>query len=142
MKFFKPQIQLAREAVLDGPDVFFLHVTTFCSSTNYRANGHTVSEARLASDGLYAVTVKLQQDANLPDMGTGYITPVVHVIRLGAINFPGGEGLIEVTVEGAVTTGNGRAGDPKTTTKTGGTGTVSTTDSETITRPILEDRLT
>lgn len=137
MKFFKPVVQLARERHLTGPDSFFLHVVTFCPRTVYRADGHSVSSANLSTEGLYEVTVNLQEDSTLSDME--YITPVVHTIDLGTIEFPDGEGWIQVTVSGGPqASGNGQrdAADPTTTTKTGGSGTVSTMDADEKSRPL------
>ncbi len=141
MKFFKPVVQLAREHQIDQPDLYFLHVVTFCPRTCYYASNYTVSTTNLAN-GLYEVTVKIMQDLTRPDME--YITPVVHTIDLGPIAFPGGEGWIQVSVEGDVpNTRNGatRDGNPTTKTKTGGSGTVSTTDADDKSRPILESSL-
>lgn len=143
MKFFKPQIQLAREAVLDESDAFSLHIVTFCPRTCFRADGHSVSDEALGQ-GTYKVTINLLQDPALPDFG--YITPVVHTLALGSIDFPGGEGEIEVTVQGAVLEEGSGARDvdpppPTTTTKTGGKGTVSTTDADESPRPIPGDFL-
>ena len=72
-----------------------------------------------------------------------YITPLVHTLDLGTIAFPGGEGEIKVTLVGEVVASRGATRDtnPTTTTKTGGTGTVSTTDSDDKTRPISENSL-
>lgn len=138
MKFFKPQIQLVREPVLDRPDAYSMHVVTFCNRTNYRADGFSVNDSDL-NDGLYRVTVNLIQDPSLPDFQ--YITPVVHTFNLGSIAFPGGEGWFEVQVTGAVieatpTAANRDGNPPTTTTKTGGTGTVSTSDADGLTRPV------
>ncbi|MCB0577074.1 MAG: hypothetical protein KDC61_21120 [Saprospiraceae bacterium] len=152
MKFFHPQIQLARETVLNEseyePDVFYLHIVTFCPRTCFRADGYETPgfgpNNETQAEGLYKVVIKLIQDTTLPDYG--YITPVVHTIALGSIDFPGGEGEIEVQVQGAVVEndGGGMRGDtnpPTTTTKTGGTGTVGTTGADSISRPIEEDSL-
>lgn len=138
MKFFHPQIQLARETVLDQPDAFYLHIVTFCPRTCFRADGYTTDAGELA-DGLFKVSIQLLQDPALPDFA--YITPVVHTIALGGIAFPGGEGAIQVQVLGAVTEGGtagtrGATNPPTTTTKTGGTGTVSTSDADDKSRPI------
>lgn len=141
MKFFQPQIQLARETAMDTPDAFHLHIVTFCPRTRFRANGHSTNSSELAN-GLYKVSIQLIEDSALPNFN--YITPVVHTISLGSIAFPGGEGEIEVTVLGTVTEESSAAtrdGDPVTKTKTGGTGTVSTTTSDDIARPIDPDRL-
>lgn len=138
MKFFHPQIQLARETVFDEPDAFYLHIVTFCPRTCFRADGYSTEAGELAN-GLYKVSIKLLQDMALPDFG--YITPVVHTIALGSIDFPGGEGEIEVQVLGAVleegsSSTRGATNPPKSTTKTGGKGTVSTTSAEDKSRPI------
>lgn len=141
MKFFHPQIQLVREKILDAPDAFYLHIVTFCPRTCFRANGHSTNTEKLAN-GLYKVSINLVQDITLPDFP--YITPVVHTLALGSIAFPGGEGEIEVTVLGTVieeSTAGTRGTDPKTKTKTGGPGTVSTTVYDEIARPIDPDRL-
>ncbi|MFN0215054.1 MAG: hypothetical protein ACKVT2_12430 [Saprospiraceae bacterium] len=140
MKFFKPQVQLARQTILDEPDAYYLHVVTFCPRTSFRADGYSVSDADLA-EGIFTVTVKLLQDPELPDFD--YITPVVHTLALGGIAFPGGEGWIEVQVMGAVPGGAaaGGRGEPATTTKTGGKGTVSTTDADNKSKPIRNDEL-
>lgn len=144
MKFFQPQVQLVRESVFDAPDAFYLHVVTFCPRSCFRADGYTPDASELAN-GLYKVTINLRQDPALPDFA--YITPVVHTLALGSLDFPGGEGEIEIQVLGAVmetaATG-GTRGDtnpPTTTTKTGGTGTVSTTNADDKSRPIVEDSL-
>lgn len=142
MKFFHPQIQLARETVLDEPDAFYLHIVTFCPRTCFRADGYSTDAGEL-SNGLYKVSINLLQDPALPDFN--YITPVVHTIALGSIDFPGGEGEIEVLVLGAVLEEGGgsvrSANPPKSTTKTGGKGTVSTTSAEDKSRPIDPGRL-
>jgi hypothetical protein len=140
MKFFKPQVQLARQSILDAPDAYFLHIVTFCPRTCFRADGYSVSSANLAQ-GIYNVQINLLQDASLPDFG--YITPVVHTLNLGSIAFPGGEGLIEVQVQGVMHSEPGIDRDPTTppTTKTGGTGTVSTSDADSNPRPIPNDFL-
>ncbi len=140
MKFFHPQIQLARETVLDEPDAFYLHIVTFCPRTCFRADGYEVDDSEL-SGGKYKVQIKLRQDPALPDFG--YITPVVHTIALGSIAFPGGEGEIEVQVQGAVmeSGGSGTRGDTNPPTKTGGTGTVGTTGADSTSKPIDPDSL-
>lgn len=142
MKFFKPQVQLAREIVLDEPDHYYLHVVTFCPRSCFRADGHETDAGELA-DNKYKVRIKLRQDPGLPDLE--YITPVVHTLTLGGISFPSGEGEIEVSVVGEVTavaTGGTRNVDPApTTTKTGGTTTVGTTGSDGKTKPIDSDSL-
>ena len=133
MKFFQPIIQLAREPMLDEPDAYFLHVVTLCPHTSFRANGHEVDSGEL-SNGKYIVRVKLLQDPNLPDYP--YITPVVHTLALGSIDFPGGEGVVEVTVVGdvlAMASPGTRDADPP---KTGGTSSTGTTGSDTPTKPI------
>ncbi|MDX2134739.1 MAG: hypothetical protein SFV52_08135 [Saprospiraceae bacterium] len=141
MKFFHPQIQLARTAVLDQPDAYFLHVVTFCPRTSFRADGYETDRQDLP-DGKFSVRIKLQQDPALPDLP--YITPVVHTLALGNIDFPDGEGFFEVTVTGAVleeTFATAREVPPPTKTKTGGTGTVGTTGADADTKPILPDSL-
>lgn len=141
MKFFKPQIQLARERQLDAPSLYYVHVVTFCPRTSFRADGHTIDDEDLHS-GLYRVTVNLLEDTTLPDME--YITPVVHTIDLGEIEFPDGEGWIEVGVAGVDVEEEERSArnnNPTTTTKTGGKGTVSTTEAEDKTRPIMANSL-
>lgn len=130
MKFYQPQIQLAREQVLNAPDAFYAHIVTFCAKTNFRANGYTVDDRDL-QNGNYKIDIMLLQDSNLPEFD--YITPVVHTISLGSIAFPGGEGWITVTVLGDVPADRGNTRDvdpPKSETKTGGSGTVSTTSSD------------
>lgn len=142
MKFFHPQIQLARETVLYEPDAYYLHVVTFCPRTSFRADGFEVDGSALA-EGRYMVRVKLREDMELPDFN--YITPVVHTIALGSIDFPGSEGAIEVQVVGDVidTGSGGTRGDtePEPPPKTGGKGTVSTPDADDQSRPISDDML-
>ncbi|MBL7809123.1 MAG: hypothetical protein JNN28_14985 [Saprospiraceae bacterium] len=142
MKFFYPQVQLARETVLDEPDTYYLHVVTFCPRTCFRANGHELDTSEL-DKGKYKVRIKLRQDPTLPDFD--YITPVVHTLALGGIAFPGGEGEIEVSVVGDVLASPAsvsRSVDPPpTTTQTGGTTTVGTTGSDGKTKPIDSDSL-
>ena len=143
MKFFQPQIQLAREAVLDEPDAYFLHVITFCPRTCFRADGHETDGSELAN-GLYKVILYLCQDPSLPDYN--YITPIVHTLALGSIDFPGGEGNIEVQVRGVVLEDDGSgmrggAKPPATPTNTGGRGTVGTTGADSISKPIDPDSL-
>ena len=143
MKFFHPQIQLARETVLDEPDAYYLHIVTFCPRSCFRADGYSTDAGELA-DGLLKVSINLRQDPELPDFE--YITPVVHTLALGSIDFPGGEGAIRIQVLGAVPTGGSPgasrdANPPATTTKTGGTGTVSTSDADDKSRPIDPDFL-
>ena len=129
MKFYQPQIQLAREHVLDMPDAFYIHVITFCRYTNFRANGFTTDASDLAN-GNYSVNIYLLQDSTIPEFD--YITPVVHTIALGSIAFPGGEGWIKVQVLGDVPSDPGArdTNPPAAETKTGGAGTVSTTCSD------------
>ncbi len=142
MKFFHPQVQLAREIVFDEPDAYYLHIVTFCPRSNFRADGHEVDDSELAN-ARYRVRIKLRQDPALPDFE--YITPVVHTLALGSIDFPGGEGEIEVSVVGNVLIGASamsRSAEPvPTTTKTGGTSTVGTTGSDGKTKPIDSDSL-
>ena len=126
MKFFHPVIQLGKESG-ELADKYFLHVVTFCPRSNFQADGFSINNENLA-DGLLKVTVKLKQGAALPNFE--FITPVVHSIDLGAIAFPFEDNTVEVTVVGDVLqepTSNKRATDAPKTTKTGGTGTVSTT---------------
>jgi hypothetical protein len=147
MKFYQPQIQLARETVLDSPDAFYLHIVTFCPRTAFRENGFETPgfgpNNETMAQGLYKVIIKIYEDTSLPDFD--YITPIVHTIDLGNIAFPGGEGFIEVQLQGAVfpTSGTGaRSGtNPTSTTKTGGAGTVSTTSADNKSRPIDDARL-
>ncbi|MBC7777969.1 MAG: hypothetical protein H7246_21220 [Phycisphaerae bacterium] len=138
MKFFKPQAQLARETILDEPDLFYLHVVTFCPRTRFREAGHEIDLSEL-SQNRCKVIVKLREDSNLPDFF--YITPVVHTFPLTGVVFPAGEGEIEVQVVGAVleTGGSEGRGTPTTKTKTGGSGTVSTTTADSNPRPISSD---
>ena len=134
MKFFHPVLQLGKESG-ELADKYFLHVVTFCPRSNFQADGFSINNANLAS-GLLKVTVKLKQVAAMPNYE--FITPVVHSIDLGAINFPIVDSDIEVTVIGDVLqepTSNARSTDAPTTTKTGGTGTVSTTKADDIIRP-------
>ncbi|WP_421796042.1 hypothetical protein [Haliscomenobacter sp.] len=125
MKFFHPVIQLGKESG-ELADNYFLHVVTFCPRSNFQADGFSVNNEHV-DNGLLKVTVKVKQAAAMPNYE--FITPVVHSIDLGAINFPIVDSTIEVTVIGDVLqepTSNARAADTPTTTKTGGTGTVST----------------
>ena len=139
MKFFHPQIQLARESVFDQPDIYFLHVVTFCPRTSFRADGFAFDDSALA-DNLYKVIVKLRQDPALPDYE--YITPVVHTLALGSIAFPDGEGDIQVQVQGvALPRDSGGSRDVDPPTQTGGTGTVGTTTAEDKSRPIDSNAL-
>ena len=134
MKFYNPVIQLGKETG-ELADKYFLHVVTFCSRSNFQANGFSISDEKLA-DGLLKVTVKLKQAAQIPNFE--FITPVVHSIDLGAVAFPFEDSTVEVTVIGDVLqepTSNARSTDAPTTTKTGGTGTVSTTTASTRERP-------
>lgn len=143
MKFFQPQIQLVRETHFDEPDGYYLHVVTFCPRTSFCPDGFSTDDAAL-SEGVYRVIVKIQQDPALPDFE--FITPVVHTISLGNIAFPNAEGWIDVQVQGAVfqepaVAARGETKPPATTVKTGGTGTVSTTNAQDIVRPIDDDSL-
>jgi hypothetical protein len=138
MKFFKPQVQLARETILDQPDLFYLHVVTFCPRTRFREDGHEIDLTEL-SQNRCKVLVNLQEDPNLPDFY--YITPVAHTFPLTGVVFPAGEGEIEVQVIGAVLEmgGSEARGNPTTKTKTGGSGTVSTTTADSNPRPISSE---
>ena len=130
MKFFHPVIQLGKESG-ELADKYFLHVVTFCPRSNFQADGFGLEEEELAQ-GRLKVTVKLKQSPRLPNYE--FITPVVHSIDLGAVAFPFEDCTIEVTVVGDVLqepTSNTRSTDAPTTTKTGGTGTVSTTQTTT-----------
>ena len=142
MKFFHPQVQLAREIVFDEPDAYYLHVVTFCPRSCFRADGHEVDDSELAN-GKYRVRIKIRQDPALPNFE--YITPLVHTLELGGIAFPSGEGEIEVTVIGEILEGTSGAtrsvGPLPTTTKTGGTTTVGTTGSDGKTKPIDAESL-
>lgn len=134
MKFYKPQVQLVRKTILNQIPEYSIHAVTFCHRANFVADGFSTNDDELA-EGKYKVTLNVQQDPNLPDFT--YITPVVHVVSLGPIDFGGQEGVIEVQVEGgslpdhAIPPGGGRSN--------GGSGTkstVSTTDADTDTRPM------
>lgn len=139
MKFFHPQIQLARESMFDQPDAYFVHVVTFCPRTSFRADGFSTDAGELAN-GLYKVVVKLRQDPALPDFES--ITPVVHTIALGNIAFPGGEGDVQVQVQGVtIQEGAGGSRDADPPTQTGGTGTVGTGTAEDRSRPIDSNSL-
>jgi hypothetical protein len=141
MRFFHPQIQLARESVPNKPDAFYLHVVTYCPRTCFRAFGHFVDDSEL-DKGKYKVKVRLLEDPEMPDLM--YITPVAHTIPLGSIDFPGGEGEVDVEVIGQVPDPSGvrtRSGGPAQKTKTGGQGTVSTVTADTKTRQSEWDEL-
>jgi Tetratricopeptide repeat len=119
MRFFHPQIQLARESVPNKPDAFYLHVVTYCPRTCFRAFGHFVDDSEL-DKGKYKVKVRLLEDPEMPNLM--YITPVAHTIPLGSIDFPGGEGEVDVEVIGQVPDPSGvrtRSGGPAQKTKTG-----------------------
>lgn len=136
MKFFQPIIQLAREDVFDAPSEYFLHVVTFCPRTSFRADGYETDDSELDND-TFIVQIKISQDPGLPEME--YITPVVHTISLGGIAFPRGEGVIRVEVVGDVLPQNPdgtRAVDEPAETKSGGSGTMGTTDADNKTKPI------
>lgn len=136
MKFFQPQLHLVRDRQLDQPDIYYLHVVTFCPRSSFRANGYSVSDAQLQQEGVLSVTLQLKQDPGLPDFDS--VTPVVHTIDLGAVPFPGAEGWVDVEVLGTVleTTGEGEPGAEKVSKpKTGGKGTVSTTHASEKARP-------
>lgn len=149
MKFYKPQLQLARTNVLSDDGVFAtqytLHAITLCRRTGFRADGHTVGDE--VENGILSVTLRIRQDADLPDLE--YITPVVHTIDLGDIDADQDEVLIEVDVEatvletadvGAANSGarmRSRTTTPATTatTKTGTKATVSSSDADDESRP-------
>ncbi|MCA0237187.1 MAG: hypothetical protein LCH81_12460 [Bacteroidetes bacterium] len=147
MKFFHPQIQLVRELVLDSPSIYYLHIVTFCPRTCFVADGYETPgfgpDNETLAEGLYQVIIHLREDSELPDFD--YITPIVHTINLGGIVFPDDEGFIEVQVKGVVTEPDNSAArttkPPKTTTKTGGKGTVSTTIAEDKSRPMDTESL-
>ncbi len=138
MRFFKPQVQIAKEPQFDAPPHYFAHVVTFCPNTRFRAGNVEISEAELQSKGIYHVTVKLVEDRDLPDME--FITPVVHTLALGEIPFPNGDGWIRVTVESdsGGTAGNARDTNPTPTTKTGGSTSQNTAEATPRMRPIDE----
>jgi hypothetical protein len=126
MKFFDPQIQLTRWARAGQPDSYSIHVVTFCPKTTYAADGHTIDNSQLGQD-LFKLRVKLRTDNALPEMD--YITPVVHTIDLGPIDFPNElGGWIQVEVFG-VQASDRSGGSP------GGVRTVSSTDSDDKSRP-------
>ncbi len=134
MKFYKPQVELAKIVDPTLPTEYVLHSVIFCRYTNFKANGYEVDLSDLQDESLVTVTLKLDQDPNLPEFE--YITPVTHTINLGAVNFPEGDGWIEIDVEGAVIEEAGRAETPvKKSTKPGTKATVSTADADTKTRP-------
>jgi hypothetical protein len=135
MKFYNPVIQLGKETG-ELADKYFLLVVTFCSRSNFQADGFSVNDEELPN-GLLKVTVNLKQVAQLPNFE--FITPIVHHIDLREVAFPFADCTIAVTVSGTVfqePTSHSRAADaPPTTVKTGGTGTVSTTQADDKIRP-------
>ena len=129
MKFFDPQIQLGKEAG-ELADRYFIHVVTFCPYTNFCADGFSIDDSQLAA-GLLSVVLKLREDPQIPKYE--FITPIVHGILVEDLDFPAEDFQIEVAVEGEVVEEQNlleRAIDPKakpkTTTKTGGKGAMST----------------
>lgn len=141
MKFFKPQVEIARELQFDAPPLYFAHVVTFCPRTRFRADGFEIDDTQLQEKGIYNITVKLLEDATLPEME--FITPVVHTLALGAIEFPEQEGVIRVTVQGAVVDPGTqlRNTNPTTTTKTGGSTSQNTVEASPRVRPIDDESL-
>lgn len=134
MKFYKPQVELIKIVDPTLPTEYVLHSVIFCRFTNFKANGYEIDLSDLQAESLVTVTLKLDQDENAPNLE--YITPVVHTLNLGAINFPEGEGWIEIDVVGAVIEEEGRGETPvKKSTKPGTKATVSTVDADTKTRP-------
>lgn len=105
MKLFKPQVQLTKITEASVPDDYYIHVVTFTDWTNYREDGYTIGE--MEEDGTLPVTVKAIQDENIIDLN--YLTPVVHTIKLGAVEFPTGGGIVKVTFDdGTQSAGNGK----------------------------------
>lgn len=133
MKFFDPQLQLGKQAISELGDLYFLHVVTFCPRTNFKNNDFVIDETQ-RNEGIIKVTVKLIQDPNVPDFE--FITPIVHNVNIGEISLPSEQVRIDVTVEGEVfkkeiisSSRDLDSSSPpkKTTTKTGGQGSVSGT---------------
>lgn len=156
MKFYKPQLQLARTNSLNAEGAFetnyTLHAITLCRRTSFRAAGYELGEQ--VRDGVFPVTLHIRQDADMPDLE--YITPVVHTIELGAIDADEEEVLVEVHVKVEVLEGSpavladvehgmrSRSTTPassssttqtSTTTKTGTKATVSSSDADDESRP-------
>lgn len=105
MKLFRPQIQLAKLTDVAGPDIYYLHVITLTDFTNYVPSGHVVGTMDL--DGTLPITVSAVIDESVPALR--YITPIVHTIELGPLEFPLEGGLIEVTFDdGSRGTTNGK----------------------------------
>lgn len=125
MKLFKPQVQLFKTITLDGPDHFYLHVVTNTDVTNYREDGFEVGTI---VDNKLVVVVRAIPDQSIPDLFAE--TPVVHTIDLGVLDFPAGEGDIEVIFDRGDRDGND---DNKTT--------VNTTDAVEDSRPIPSNSL-
>lgn len=95
MILYKPQVQLTKITDVSEPDEYYVHVITFTDWTNYRADDYSIGE--LDEYGTLPVTVRAIQDENIIDFN--YLTPVVHTIKLGAVSFPTGGGLVEVTFD-------------------------------------------
>ncbi|MCB0593680.1 MAG: hypothetical protein H6557_26055 [Lewinellaceae bacterium] len=108
MILFKPQVQLTKITDVSEPDDYYVHVITFTDCTNYRADGYSIGE--MDEYGTLPVTIRAVQDENIIDFN--YLTPVVHTIKLGAVSFPSGGGLVEVTFDdGTQSAENGKKGN-------------------------------
>ena len=126
MKLFKPQVQLFHKNILDEPNEYYLHAVTFCSRTNYRANGNNYVAEKVDENGVLQVELSIVQDPELLDFTS--LTPVTHTIKLGKISPNDEEVLVnvQVLVDDLIKSRDGNSGSGST---------VSSNDSEEDERP-------
>jgi len=134
MKFFKPQLQLAKVSeIQDGPgfkDHYYLHVVTFCDQANYRTSDEDteIDDSALASRNIIQVKLYIYPDQKLPDFK--YLTPLVHTIDLGTPGEKAKEFNLKVDVFKELPTRGPGAGGSSGSSQT------SSSDADEIDRPL------
>ena len=128
MQDFQPQVQLFVQSNFGEPDVYFLHVLTFCPRTNFCADGHLPIPGQLNEEGVWVIDLKIRQDSALPDLKQ--MTPVGHTFTLGSLPGDMEDVPVQVNVRvGALSHTRGDDSKPKATS------TVSTTSASKPSRP-------
>ncbi len=79
MQFFRPQIEVIRQAQGTDGDRYFIHVVTFCNRTSYQAGSHRFVRDE-EGEGLLVVEVDLLHNPSNHDFEL--VTPVVHTIDI------------------------------------------------------------
>lgn len=129
MELYTPYVHLARRRNLGDPDKFFLHVVTYCPLINYRFDGYYPLPDKTDEDGVFNIGLKIKQDKDLPNCPG--LNPIVHT--LGWIQLPFKKGVIKVNVF------IDELAQSKSIDSTKATSTVSTTDADEDSRPIIKD---